>query len=178
MLNIFRTNKTFNIPLSKALKLKVALESALKEYDTKLIQTNSILVENTRDFNPSELVAKSDLASRQLIALQELLQATNLKCGKGERESNCVHIKQLSELQRKRNMLNQLDTADGFIVGGKGKIKKTAFLKKKDVEENVKVIDGQISNLQEKLSKFNTNTLIPLQRIEALKDIYNSVGID
>lgn len=143
------------ITLSKAVDLKNELERAIKT-DNESIKK---LITKTSDLTSVELDDLEDKKREKsilVIYLNNQIQEINLKIGKGEKICNTDHIKTLSLIKQDREMISSLN------IDSITKVKK------------VKELDREISNLQDKLSKFNNSQKL---KIEISEELLNSLSI-
>jgi hypothetical protein len=166
------------LKLTKATKLKTALERSIDKDNQIIEDKNSIIEGNSREVDIDEIEKLKDIKSEFLISLNLLIQEANLKKGKGEKYSNAYYIKKLSELQRELSHLMKIPTKDGVQIENKQKIKYESVLKFSDITERTKQIEKEIEVIKTKLSKFNETNEISVTYDPILTETIESVGIE
>lgn len=166
------------LKLTKATKLKTALERSIDKDNQVIEEKNSIIEGNSREVDIDEIEKLKDVKSEFLITLNLLIQEANLKKGKGEKYSNAYYIKKLSELQRELSHLMKIPTKDGVQIENKQKIKYESVLKFSDITERTRQIEKEIEVIKTKLSKFNETNEISVTYDPILTETIESVGIE
>jgi hypothetical protein len=166
------------IKLNKGVHLKNVIERSI-EADNEIIQSkNSILEENKREVDIDQIDTLKNLKSEFLIELGLIIQLANFNRGRGERRSNAYYIKKLSEIQRELSHLKRIKIKDGWIFEDGEKVKYKAYLTHEEITARQKSLSVEVEKLQNKLTKFNTESTIEFQYDPLLADVIKSAGIE
>ena len=171
--------KKIKIKLNKATKLKNALEQSIEQDNSLITKWNEIIKGNNREVDIREIENLKDYKSEFLIELNLSIQEANFKKDKDETKSNAYYIKRLSELQRQKSFYQKLETRNGtFVIEKKMTVVYESLITSTDVTSQIKNLDKEINNLQNKLSTFNETHEITISYDPLLNDIIESVGIE
>lgn len=145
------------ISVAKALKLKNRLAGRLNEVQETIQTYNSTLAEqHNKDVDVPALVKDRNEIEECLVRLKATLLAAN----------NPIHesIVRQGELKSRIEWLKSLPTMDGVQRHGyqNTEIKYLAFMKKKDVDEQVRLAQRDIDAIQDKLDEFNHSTKLEI----------------
>jgi len=153
------------------------IDSAKKRLEVSIRNDRSLISEYLKQKKEkSEITKIEDIIEKQsdfLIYLMIIIQENNLKKLKGEKFCNFHIIKQLSNLQQRKNSLY---TADINIPSSKKKIlKQEEYFNNANITEWIKAIDDESEVLRQKLSKFNKETKV---KVDVPEDLITILGLE
>jgi len=172
--------KTLKIKLNKATKLKKFLEQDIREDNDLVNKWNQIIKGNTREVDIKQIEELKNVKSEFLINLHLVITVANLKKGKDEEYSNAYYIKKLSELQQQKKFMMMLRTANGKQLSDDKKttIEYDSLITSSEVTNQIKYLNKEIDNLQNKLTAFNESSTVSITYDPLLKELIESVGIE
>jgi hypothetical protein len=164
--------KIVKMKLDQLLRIKEDLESDIKKQENLMRKNNSRPDGEEAQINFGEVKDKYELELDQLLFVKEAIRYSNATLDK-DAYANDHYIYALSNLNRRKAFLNSLTTFEGKKVtvqsGGK-EVKYVAKYRYKDVEKELKGIEKQIRELEDKLSSFNHS-------VDASVVLYTELGL-
>jgi len=152
--------KSVKLKLDQLLRMKEDLENSIRNDEQSMRKNNSRPIDEEAQINFKEIKQKYELKLEQLIIIKEAIRDGNSELNK-EDTTNDTNIYLLSNLNRRKAFLNSLNTFEGERTTMKSNGKLVKFGVKysnKNVVEELKEIEKQIRDLENKLSSFNHST--------------------
>lgn len=145
------------ISVAKALKLKNRLAGRLNKAQSN-VQTYNSTLEGQSLPNIADLVKEREEIMESLIALKTAIIRTN-------NPIQGLIIRQ-GELKSKIEYLNSVNTTDGVQRHGyqNTDIKYVAYIKKADVDKEVRTLEKEIDGIQDKLDEFNHTAKVEVEQ--------------
>jgi protein associated with RNAse G/E len=169
------------LKLDQATTLKSQLEKGnfiSIDKDNKIIEkNNTTVIGGNEEINIQEIEQKKEMKSELLILLYLAITAANLKKSKNDKNCNAYYIKKLSEFEREKIHLNDIEKEDSKKKETIGKkiAKFFTFIKPKDILKRRNSIEKNITELKEKISNFNKETNISIDITKEMNDFLKSL---
>jgi cell division protein FtsB len=169
------------IKLNRATALKENLEkgaSSIKEDNIIISRNNSIISDETREINIAEVEQIKQVKSNLLCNIHEAIQEVNLKKLCRSERSNAYYIKKLSEIKRQIQHWGKLNTAHGKqTIGTKSNVVQyDAHFKALEVNAELKKLQKEESDIEEKIKKFNESNSITVVINDDEKKLLEELG--
>lgn len=159
----------------QVLKAKKKLTSELQQLWQKFSNNNSVIVGNTRSYEPIELMSKIIAKTKELIQLKVKLQVANSEIYE--------KIFEISELKSAISKLGSVSTQSGIVhphsySSVSAPVEYSAFYSQKMVDDIIAGYQEKISTLQEEIDTFNYTTEIEIDLIVPNVDTSGVTGDD
>jgi cell division protein FtsB len=169
------------IKLNRATALKENLEkgaSSIKEDNIIISRNNSIISDETREINIAEVEQVKQVKSNLLCNIHEAIQEVNLKKLCRSERSNAFYIKKLSEIKRQIQHWGKLNTTHGKqTIGTKSNVVQyDAHFKALEVNAELKKLQKEESDIEEKIKKFNESNSITIVINDDEKKLLEELG--
>lgn len=170
------------IKLNRATALKENLEkgaSSIKEDNIIISRNNSIISDETREINIAEVEQVKQVKSNLLCNIHEAIQEVNLKKLCRSERSNAYYIKKLSEIKRQIQHWGKLNTTHGKQTIGTAKshvVQYDAYYKALEVNAELKKLQKEESDIEEKIKKFNESNSITIVINDDEKKLLEELG--
>jgi cell division protein FtsB len=170
------------IKLNRATALKENLEkgaSSIKEDNIIISRNNSIISDETREINIAEVEQVKQVKSNLLCNIHEAIQEVNLKKLCRSERSNAYYIKKLSEIKRQIQHWGKLSTTHGKQTIGTAKshvVQYDAYYKALEVNAELKKLQKEESDIEEKIKKFNESNSITIVINDDEKKLLEELG--
>jgi cell division protein FtsB len=169
------------IKLNRATTLKENLEkgaSSIKEDNIIISRNNSIISDETREINIADVEQIKQIKSTLLCNIHEAIQEVNLKKICRSERSNAFYIKKLSEIKRQIQHWGKLNTTHGKqTIGTKSNVVKyDAHFKALEVNAELKKLQKEESDIEEKIKKFNESNSITIVINDDEKKLLEELG--
>ncbi len=143
-----------SVSLAKAMMVKNRLAGRLTEAQSR-VQTYNTITEGRRDeCNVEEAYAQYCLLQDAIIGLKSAISAAT--------QPVQPLIYERDEKKGKIAFLKVIPTTNGTVPGStyQPEVKWVAYLKKADIDREVKKLEGEVDTLQEKMNAFNAITQV------------------
>ena len=169
------------IKLNRATALKENLEkgaSSIKEDNIIISRNNSIISDETREINIADVEQVKQVKSNLLCNIHEAIQEVNLKKLSRSERSNAFYIKKLSEIKRQIQHWGKLNTTHGKqTIGTKSNVVQyDAHFKALEVNAELKKLQKEESDIEEKIKKFNESNSITVVINDDEKKLLEELG--
>ena len=171
------------IKLNRATALKENLEkgaSSIKEDNIIISRNNSIISDETREINIADVEQIKQVKSNLLCNIHEAIQEVNLKKLCRSERSNAYYIKKLSEIKRQIQHWGKLPTIHGKqTIGPTTKshvVQYDAYYKALEVNAELKKLQKEESDIEEKIKKFNESNSITVVINDDEKKLLEELG--
>jgi cell division protein FtsB len=169
------------IKLNRATALKENLEkgaSSIKEDNIIISRNNSIISDETREINIADVEQIKQVKSNLLCNIHEAIQEVNLKKLCRSERSNAYYIKKLSEIKRQIQHWGKLNTTHGKqTIGTKSNVVQyDAHFKALEVNAELKKLQKEESDIEEKIKKFNESNSITVVINDDEKKLLEELG--
>jgi cell division protein FtsB len=169
------------IKLNRATALKENLEkgaSSIKEDNIIISRNNSIISDETREINIADVEQVKQVKSNLLCNIHEAIQEVNLKKLCRSERSNAYYIKKLSEIKRQIQHWGKLNTTHGKqTIGTKSNVVQyDAHFKALEVNAELKKLQKEESDIEEKIKKFNESNSITIVINDDEKKLLEELG--
>jgi cell division protein FtsB len=169
------------IKLNRATALKENLEkgaSSIKEDNIIISRNNSIISDETREINIADVEQVKQVKSNLLCNIHEAIQEVNLKKLCRSERSNAYYIKKLSEIKRQIQHWGKLNTTHGKqTIGTKSNVVQyDAHFKALEVNAELKKLQKEESDIEEKIKKFNESNSITIVINDYEKKLLEELG--
>ena len=160
------------LQLNKVLKIKESLEESIKRDDTNIQKYNSIIVGNKRPIDIRKTIENLTLKEKQLVILKLAITTANLQKHEGEELTNYDYVFMLSNRKRLKAVYTspKMKTTDGCSESHTGPINYEAIILQNELNDELKKIDQEISEIEIKLANFNHKTEIEV-------NLYNELNL-